>query len=241
MAFFQEHYDFSYLTSTDGKTFQPKQQNRFAIYIKKLPAAIASRIEYPAGEEILASRALLLSLKDFQRPSFSVDVQEIPNYNNTFLYPGKDNSTREIQAVFTDTYAFKGGENTLSPASILYRWYMLVNDKSFGSIGYKDYFATDIEFFILYPTGQTAEYWRYYEVWPTNIDFGKVSHGTTSEFLDITVTFKYQTARLLGESMDEEVSSHNEDKIRPAHIYNRSKNDTNKLKTVSPILPVPNF
>lgn len=218
MAEFQEHYDFGYFTSEDSKTFQPKQKNRFAILIRRLPAAVENSIEYDVTTEKYAKRSLLLGLQSFKRPDYSVNVVEIPNFNDTFLYPGKDNSSKTITATFIDSYAFAGGVQTLSPASIIYRWYMLVNDKNYNSIGYKDYFSTDINLYTLFPTGQVAEYWRYYEVWPTAVDFGEVSYEG-DDFISITVTFRYQTARLVSETVDQETSAANIIDGLPEHVY----------------------
>lgn len=220
MSTFQEHYNFEYLTSTDGKTFQPKQKNRFAIYMTRLPAAVSNDIEYTANDYNFANQALLLGLQTFTRPSYNVNVVEIPNYNNTFLYPGKDTSERSISATFIDSHAFKGGDNTFSPASILYRWYMLVNDKNFNTIGYKDYFTTDIRLYGLFPTGQVCEYWRYYEVWPTSVDFGDLSYGD-SEFMEVNVTFRYERARLISEEIDETTSGINVQDGNPEHVYEK--------------------
>ena len=218
MTTYQEHYNFSYFTSENGKTFQPKQKNRFAIYMTRLPAAVENKIEYSPGTEKYARQALLLGLQTFSKPNYSVNVVEFPNYNNTFLYPGKDTSERTITATFIDSYAFKGGEQTLSPASIIYRWYMLVNDKNFNSIGYKDYFTTDIRLYQLFPTGQVSEYWRFYEVWPVAVNFGDLSHADT-EFINVEVTFRYERARLISEKVDEETSGINVQDGRPEHIY----------------------
>jgi len=237
MSTFEEHYSFNYLTSEDGKTFQPKQKNRFAAYMTRLPAAVENAIDYNVNTEKYARQALLLGLQSFNRPNYSVNVVEIPNYNNTFLIPGKDTSERTISMNFIDSYAFEGGAQTLSPASVIYRWYMLVNDKNYNTIGYKDYFTTDIRLFYLFPTGQVSEYWRFYEVWPTAVNFGGLSYGDT-EFLNVEVTLKYERARLISEEIDKTVYIGKSAGDR--HIYSNEINPGDKISN-NPSSPVQFF
>ena len=215
---FNEYYNLSYLNTDDGKNYEPKTNNRFVVYISELPAAINGDIRYPGNEEVSIKNALLLSLQDFQRPTYSVAVKEVPNFNSMFYLPGKVSSEKTIQCTFLDFFSPSdvNSASSASTASIIYRWFNLVSNQSYDSIGFKDYFTTSFHLFMSTPTGVAAEHWKFYEVWPTTVAYGDLKYSD-SEMTRITVTFKYERARLISEAKNIDV------KDTKAHHYYENK------------------
>jgi hypothetical protein len=211
---FDEYYKFTYLSSADGNHFEPKTSNRFFISMGDIPAAFNGGIRYPGNEGTAAKNNLLISLQSFSRPSNSVNIAEIDNFNSKFYLPGKGSTDKSISCSFIDFFSPHTDKisTTISTASIIYRWYELVHNQSTDAIGYKDYFTTDMHLFLLTPTGVVAEHWKYYEVWPTAVDYGALDYGST-EHMKINVTFKYERAKLIGEARDIEPGT------EPNHIY----------------------
>jgi len=224
--------DLAYFTSDAGKAREIKRANRFLLRLISIPTTPLTFSTFSTGsvqDSIYPSdneqyKTLLLSLRNFNRLAYSTGVIDVPNYNDMISFAGKPQNTREVSCEFLDFIADNGdGDDLNTPSAILYKWYSLIYNPDFGVIGYKDYYSVNADLYLFGPQGQNIEQWHYYNLWPYAIDFGQVSHDN-SDFLKITVNFKYDRARMIAVNKVEHGVS--------KKLYNREiKNDMDIIST----------
>lgn len=205
MPITDSYNDLSFFTSTRGKSREPKLQNRWLLRLDRIPIIPTEAINanaYGASDDEFAT--LLLSLNNFSRPEYSVDPFEIPNFNDMVYFAGKPSHSREISCEFIDLIGNEENDSGVnSTAEILYKWYSLIYNPDFGTVGYKDYYTVEARLYLFGPNGQQIEQWHYYNMWPFTLSFGEVTHEGAEKLL-ISVTFKYDRARMISQ---EKVSS----------------------------------
>jgi len=212
--------------NTEFKNLEPKKDNRFILYTQDIPT---HGLATPENVE-RSIYSLLLSVDTFKRPSYTNSAYSIDHFNEKLFFAGKDSSSKEISCTFWDYIGTNEtttlGVNNTSPAAVLYRWYMVMHDLDYGSIGYQKYYTTDFYLYVLAPNGFVVETWKYYQCFPTSVDFGDVKYGGSAN-MKINVTLKYSKARLISENaINNETKDKSGTKVKEAYLDSAFQNTT---------------
>jgi hypothetical protein len=206
MSAFSEFSQFTYLARQAGSVLEPKKSNRFVVYISQIPT-----IPMTNKQNEYTRDSLLISLQSIKRPTYSVSNQKIPNFNNEIMLAGKVTTEKSFNCKFVDfigNHKEQGNNDyqvdTIS--AIIYRWYSLVNNVDLETVGYKDYYTTNLDLYLLAPTGHTIEKWKYYNVWPGSVNFGELAYSDAKN-LEIDVTFYYDNAKMIYVKTSEETKN----------------------------------
>lgn len=200
---YRNYAQFNLLTLEDAPDFEPKKENRFVLVINNIPQIPYTPIPTDIEKENRTKDNLLVSLKSINRPQYTTDPYKIKHYNEEISLPGKTSHNRQITCEFLDYISYRYGGRNNSTATIIYRWYQLIYNVDFGTIGYKDQFIIDADLYLLDPHGKPIEQWRYYNLWPFDVNFNNLSYDSNN-ICNITVIFQYDKAKMIWVNSAEE-------------------------------------
>ena len=160
MAENEEFKQFSYLIDN---VYEPKYKNRFVLDIPTIPLISEDGTIKEDGSAKTQS-GLMIGLAKAKRPSYSVDVKEIPKFNEKSFYAGTPAHDNKMSCEFWDYISGQGNLTNAamkSSAEILYKWYNTVYNLKLGSQGFKAEYSTTAHLFLLDPNGAEVEHWKY--------------------------------------------------------------------------------
>ena len=146
--------------------FEPKQQNRFIMYIDGIPAYL---------------------IKKIQRPNISFNEVTLDHINVKRKLKGKatwNNITCDLYDPVTP-----------SGAQAVMEWVRLHHESVTGRDGYSDFYKKDVRFNTLGPVGDVVEEWICKGAYVTNAEFGN-GDWTSSQPMEISLTIAMDYAIL---------------------------------------------
>lgn len=193
-----EFQQFSYFINN---RYEPKKKNRFMLHLQDVPQLNADRTaSVRSGNNYVSG--LMISLDTASRPEYVVNTAEIRRYNERSYYAQEPSMTKEMSCSFFDYInnaspsADPGVNNGISAAQIIYRWFLTVYNLDFGSMGFKEEYATEADLYLLDPHGQQIEQWHYTSFWPKDVKFGDLSMNGP-ENCKIDVIFQFDKAKMI--------------------------------------------
>ena len=146
--------------------FQPKQQNRFLMYIDGVPAWL---------------------IKSATKPSITINGLTIDYINIKRKYAGKA-EWQPISVTLYDPVVPSAAQNVME-------WVRLHHESLTGRAGYIDFYKKDIDLYGIGPVGDLIEKWRIYGAFITSAKFGAYD-WTADEALSIECEITYDWAIL---------------------------------------------
>ena len=142
--------------------FEPKQQNRYILFIDGIPSFM---------------------IKEISRPVLAQGEVELPHINLTRWVKGKsvwDAATLNLYDPITP-----------SGAQTVMEWVRLHHESVTGRDGYADFYKKDLTLNVLGPVGDKVEEWTYKGAWITNADFGSLAFANVDTITDINLSIRY--------------------------------------------------
>ena len=147
--------------------FEPKQVNRFIMYIDGIPSFM---------------------IKMTDRPKMSSGVVTLDHINLQRKVKGK--STWEaLNISLYDSVA-------PSAAQAAMEWIRLSHEAVTGRDGYSDFYKKDITINALGPVGDKVEEWTIYGAWVSNFDGGSLDYSTVDTAVNVNLTIQFDYAVL---------------------------------------------
>ena len=147
--------------------FQPKQQNRFILYIEGIPAYVIREAARPV---IKTSRIAL-------------------DHINVQRYVAGKYTWDEITITLYDPIV-------PSAAQACMEWLRLAHESVTGRDGYTDFYKKDVTINVLGPVGDKVEEWTLKGAFPTQVDFTKLDWANQGDVVTITVNLSFDYAIL---------------------------------------------
>jgi hypothetical protein len=193
----EEFKEFSYFINN---IYEPKKKNRFMLHIASIPLLSTDSTVKAAGDTTHHS-GLMISLIKAQRPNYTVtDSGEIYRFHERSFYAGRPEIETKMTCSFNDYINNAAADGTvsggLSASQILYRWFNTVYNIDFGSMGFKNEYATTADLFLLDPHGKQIEQWHYTNFWITSINYGDVDFSS-SDNITIETSFRYDKVKMI--------------------------------------------
>ncbi|HPM21464.1 MAG TPA: hypothetical protein PLY35_09485 [Thermotogota bacterium] len=146
--------------------FEPKQVNRFIMYVDDIPSYIIQAAD---------------------RPKIQIGEVEMPHMNSTWYVAGKP----KWQTMSVELY----DPIDTSGTQAVMNWIRSCYEAVTGRMGYSDFYKREIRLNALGPAGDIVEEWILKGAWITNPDFGKYDWKSEG-LLNITLTIRYDYALL---------------------------------------------
>lgn len=147
-------------------SFEPKQSMRFIMYMDGVPSYI---------------------IKSSGRPQLEQPSKEIHHINLVRFVKGKSR-WQPIAVTLYDPIVPSGAQAVME-------WVRLAHESITGRDGYFDFYAKDLIFHGIGPTGDVVEEWILKGAWPTNINFGE-QDWASDEPLVVQMQIQYNYAVL---------------------------------------------
>lgn len=148
--------------------FEPKRQNKWVLDWEGLDAWY---------------------LRTFARPNFNLN-EVVVDYINTKRYFQGKFEWQTLQMVLNDPIIPSAAQKVME-------WVRKGYENVTGRAGYKEaYTAKDFSIKMLDPTGVVVELWKFYNVFPTTVDFSALDY-TNAEVATITITIRFDYAVLM--------------------------------------------
>lgn len=143
------------------KSFEPKRQNQWVMYIEGIP----SYLIHTAG-----------------RPKITFNPVEVHHINVKRKLKGKPDYD-DISITIYDPIAPSGTQAVME-------WIRLSHEAETGRDGYSDFYKRDLTFNSLSPVGEKVDEWSLKGAWISNADFGD-GDWSSDELFGITLTLTY--------------------------------------------------
>lgn len=188
-----EFQQFSYFINN---RYEPKKKNRFMLHIANIPQINSDRTDVTPGDNKTLS-GLMISLDTAARPQYTINATDIRRYNERSFYAQEPTHGKEMACSFFDYINNANGvDGGLSAAQIIYKWFLTVYNLDFGSMGFKEDYATDADLYLLDPHGQQIEQWHYTSFWPKDVNYNDLNMNGP-ENCKIDVTFQYDKVKMI--------------------------------------------
>ena len=128
------------------------------------------------------------TLKTAQRPNMAFEDTVIDYMNNKLYFAGKG-TWEPITITLYDPIA-------PSAAQKVRDWLQLVWENVQGRMGYKDFYAKNLNLKLLGPDGAVAEDWEILKCWPLEVNYGELDYAS-SDPVEISITLRFDQAVLL--------------------------------------------
>lgn len=148
-------------------TWEPKQLNRFIMYIDGIPSFI---------------------IKAADRPKLTSSVTVLDHINVDRKVKGKSR-WQDITITLYDPIVPSGAQAVME-------WIRLSHESVTGRDGYFDFYGKDITFNALGPVGDKVEQWVLKGAWVNDVDFNSFDWSNDGEAVTITITLSYNYAIL---------------------------------------------
>jgi len=145
-------------------SFEPKQANRFIMYIEGIPAYL---------------------IKSANRPNYSAGKVTIDHVNVSRYVKGKSTWADVTISLYDPVVP--------SAAQAVMEWVRLHHESVTGRDGYSDFYKKDITFNSLGPVGDKVEEWTLKGSFITGATFSDMDYGTadTAATVDLTLSYDY--------------------------------------------------
>ena len=141
------------------KSFEPKTQHRFQLYIDGIPAFVIRKMD---------------------RPKVVSEKKVLDHINLQRYYKGKTTWSDLTMELYDPIVP--------SAAQAVMEWVRLGHESVTGRDGYMDFYKKDLVINVLGPVGDKVEEWKLVGAFPINSDFGAVDWSNTGDPIAITVT-----------------------------------------------------
>jgi len=149
------------------QSWEPKQVNRFFMYIEGIPSFI---------------------IKAAARPNLTSTITVLDHINVERKVKGKSR-WQDISITLYDPIVPSG-------AQAIMEWIRLGHESVTGRDGYSDFYKKDITFNSLGPVGDKVEEWVLKGAWCSDVNFNEMDWANDGEAVTITVTIAYDYAIL---------------------------------------------
>ena len=149
------------------QSWEPKQTNRFFMYIEGIPSFI---------------------IKAAGRPQLTSTVTVLDHINVDRKVKGKSR-WQDITLTLYDPIVPSGAQAVME-------WIRLGHESVTGRDGYSDFYKKDITFNMLGPVGDKVEEWVLKGAWCSDANFNEMDWANDGEAVTITVTITYDYAIL---------------------------------------------
>lgn len=149
------------------QSWEPKQTNRFFMYIEGIPSFI---------------------IKAAGRPQLTSTVTVLDHINVDRKVKGKSR-WQDITITLYDPIVPSGAQSVME-------WIRLGHESVTGRDGYSDFYKKDITFNMLGPVGDKVEEWVLKGAWCSDANFNEMDWANDGEAVTITVTITYDYAIL---------------------------------------------
>lgn len=145
-------------------SFEPKQSNRFIMYVDGLPAYL---------------------IKNVSRPSLSSEKVTMDHINIQRYVKGK--------SIWSDVTMQLYDPVVPSAAQAVMEWVRLSHESVTGRDGYSDFYKKDVTINVLGPVGDKVEEWTLKGAFPTEVTPSELSWDGTGEVavVDVTLSIDY--------------------------------------------------
>jgi len=141
--------------------FEPKQANRFIMYMDGVPSYL---------------------IKKVNRPSITQGIVPLNHINTTRHVKGKS-VWGDISMVLHDPIVPSGAQSVME-------WVRLHHESVTGRDGYADFYKKDLTINVLGPVGDKVEEWTLKGAFITEASFGDLAWDTPDAALEIALTCK---------------------------------------------------
>jgi hypothetical protein len=150
----------------------------------------------PGSKKEDAVNALALVAHTCNAPTLTFAQTEYQRMNETFYTAGKP-KWNEINMTFFDFIREEGDAGQPSTAAeLIYEWSRSIYNPVNGAMGYKSKYTTNARLVHLDPLGEIIRGWNLFYIWPATFNFGDGLSSDEEGLLDISVTFRYDTATM---------------------------------------------
>lgn len=149
------------------QSWEPKQTNRFFMYIEGIPSFI---------------------IKAAGRPQLTSTVTVLDHINVDRKVKGKSR-WQDLTITLYDPIVPSGAQAVME-------WIRLGHESVTGRDGYSDFYKKDITFNMLGPVGDKVEEWVLKGAWCSDANFNEMDWANDGEAVTITVTITYDYAIL---------------------------------------------
>ena len=149
------------------QSWEPKQTNRFFMYIEGIPSFI---------------------IKAAGRPQLTSTVTVLDHINVDRKVKGKSR-WQDITLTLYDPIVPSGAQAVME-------WIRLGHESVTGRDGYSDFYKKDITFNMLGPVGDKVEEWVLKGAWCSDANFNEMDWANDGEAVTISVTITYDYAIL---------------------------------------------
>ena len=149
------------------QSWEPKQTNRFFMYIEGIPSFI---------------------IKAANRPQLTSTVTVLDHINVDRKVKGKSR-WQDISITLYDPIVPSGAQAVME-------WIRLGHESVTGRDGYSDFYKKDVTFNMLGPVGDKVEEWVLKGAWCSDANFNEMDWANDGEAVTITVTITYDYAIL---------------------------------------------
>jgi hypothetical protein len=144
-------------------SFEPKQANRFIMYMEGIPAYL---------------------VKSSGRPNYSAGTITIDHINVQRHVKGKSKWAELTVSLYDPVVP--------SAAQAVMEWVRLHHESVTGRDGYSDFYKKDVTFNALGPVGDKVEEWTLKGAWLSAASFSDMDYGTEgAATADITLVYDY--------------------------------------------------
>ena len=147
--------------------FEPKQKNRFVMYIEGIPSYF---------------------VKTANRPTIAFEEIALNHINTTRYIKGRG-TWETLEIGLYDPIVPSGAQAVME-------WIRLHKESVTGRDGYSDFYKKEIKFNLLGPVGDKVEEWVLKGAFITNASFGDLSMDEAAAITEITLTLRYDYAIL---------------------------------------------
>ena len=149
------------------QSWEPKQTNRFFMYIEGIPSFI---------------------IKAANRPQLTSTVTVLDHINVDRKVKGKSR-WQDLTITLYDPIVPSGAQAVME-------WIRLGHESVTGRDGYSDFYKKDVTFNMLGPVGDKVEEWVLKGAWCSDANFNEMDWANDGEAVTITVTITYDYAIL---------------------------------------------
>ena len=147
--------------------FEPKQKNRFVMYLEGIPSYF---------------------VKTMARPQIQFE-EVVLNHINTTRYVKGRGTWQAMECTLYDPIVPSGAQAVME-------WIRLHHESVTGRDGYSDFYKKEIKFNLLGPVGDKVEEWVLKGAFITTANFGDLSMDEAAAITDISLTIRYDYAIL---------------------------------------------
>lgn len=147
--------------------FEPKRKNRWVLMVEGIDAYI---------------------ITSTSRPSMQTNEIEIPWINKVRYVAGKT-KFGTMPMVLNDAIAPSAAQQVME-------WLRTCYENVSGRAGYADFYKRDIQLKLLDPVGTVVELWSITGAFPTDIQFGDLSHEASGDLVTVSLTLRFDDAVL---------------------------------------------